>query len=405
MKNAQIKTAIRRMQTAGITEKDDLQAYLDGFTGIWIPPERIGTMPRDELVVSELMDWNGTYATVNQASFILQNANALEEPLKRKDEKEVENIFYPENRDRGVWYPIPGDLEHLMLDGKNPVHFLEAIQTAGWKRKIPTDDEMSSLLGEFLEIANAKNDKVEEVVLKFVRKWGPLWSCANHPAIGCTGWIPQPYSYEMSTEYDEGKCVWVRSEPIILFQAMSKQVEAAIQIAGFIANNQPVPFELFLILDDLRATNIWVLKDGLEVTLMGKDDLSRQMQVRSLLSTINHYLSTSNSPGFAVTWASKRESSTTRYKLQMAVNTRWGFLPLVWLQLAQNITGSKGIYRCSGCDKWFVPTKRKPPEGRNHFCESCGKNKSHAKRLWAHKERAKTKRIVTGDNSSKIRSE
>jgi hypothetical protein len=95
----------------------------------------------------------------------------------------------------------------VMLDDKNPAHFLQTIQTAGWKRKLPTDDEMSSLLGEFLEIANATNDKVEKMILRFVRKWAPLWSCANHSAIGCPGWRPQPYSYELSTEYDEGKCL------------------------------------------------------------------------------------------------------------------------------------------------------------------------------------------------------
>ena len=166
-----------------------------------------------------------------------------------------------------------------------------------------------------------------------------------------------------------------------MFQAKAKQVEAAIQIAGYIANNQPVPFNLFLILDGVRAHGEWVYEDGRRITLQGKDDLSRQLQVQTLLTTINEHLSTSNSPGFVVTWASERDSLTTHYKIQMAVNSRWGFFPLVWLQLAQNITGSKGIYRCAACNKWYIPT-RKPREDKLSYCFSCQRNKSGSKRIW-----------------------
>ncbi len=364
MKRAKIKNSIIKMQTAGVNIEESLQTYLAGYPiGIRIPPERIGPKPRDGLGVTKLSTWNNTYVTVNESIWILENAG-----------------ISPEKRDRGIWYPIPDDLEDEMLNGKNPGRFLSAIREAGWKRRIPNDDEVSSLLGDFLRIADADNSEVEQVVLGFVKRWGPLWYCANH-SFRCPGWIPQPHSYEISTDYDENKCIWYRSEPIIMFQAKAKQVEAAIQIAGYIANDQPAPFDLFLILDPSSAYDELIYEDGRTVTIQGKDDESRQLQVHRLLTTINEHLSTSNSPGFVVTWGSKRDSLTTHFELHMAIQYRWGFFPLVWLQLAQNITGSKGIYRCAACDKWHIPT-RKPREDKRNYCLSCQTNKSGPKKVW-----------------------
>lgn len=65
----------------------------------------------------------------------------------------------------------------------------------------------------------------------------------------------------------------------------------------------------------------------------------------------------------------------------------FGFLPAVWMQLAQTVVGLRGVYTCDGCGETFTRA-RQPQAGRRAYCQRCGKDKKGPKRDWARRARA-----------------
>jgi hypothetical protein len=80
-------------------------------------------------------------------------------------------------------------------------------------------------------------------------------------------------------------------------------------------------------------------------------------------------------------------------KAKLEIDTGLGFLPIAWLQTAQVITGSPGIYQCddSKCRRWYI-IDTKAASGRRHYCPACSEDKRGAKREWARRNRRSIKR-------------
>jgi hypothetical protein len=64
-----------------------------------------------------------------------------------------------------------------------------------------------------------------------------------------------------------------------------------------------------------------------------------------------------------------------------------GFLGTVWLEIAQSLSGTRGLCQCDGCHKFYERKKRRPDPGKRNYCDDCGTNA--AKRDSAQRRRQK----------------
>jgi hypothetical protein len=98
MKGKHIKTAIYKMQRNAIDIDEDLATYVDGFTGLWIPPAE-GT---------EVFRWVPAHYSdmrVGEACRILS--------IPRLGIGERDNV-------QALWYPITDQLNIDLCKGKDP---------------------------------------------------------------------------------------------------------------------------------------------------------------------------------------------------------------------------------------------------------------------------------------------
>jgi hypothetical protein len=191
---------------------------------------------------------------------------------------------------------------------------------------------------------------------EFVLRWGPLWLCTMHE--DCC-WTPP--SYSNSNPYNlQRQCRWFPSKPIVVFLARARQAETAIEIAGMLSEDKHVPLEYWQILNGQVGIGYTEhFPDGTIGSLKAKK-ANLHVQQNHLIRETNRFLTIANGPSFRLYWSRKRGHPV------MVQDTGLGFFRLVWLQIAQTLCGGKGIYKCDGCDRYFI-AERKPPEGRNHF--------------------------------------
>jgi len=62
---------------------------------------------------------------------------------------------------------------------------------------------------------------------------------------------------------------------------------------------------------------------------------------------------------------------STRQGPQLRIAAQWGFLPAVWSEIAQTISGVHQFYCCDECRRFYQRTGRKPKEGQNNYCPGC----------------------------------
>jgi hypothetical protein len=102
------------------------------------------------------------------------------------------------------------------------------------------------------------------------------------------------------------------------------------------------------------------------------------------LETQRHYLAAIINSQLA---SKVRLRITWEQSLQVSLDTGLGFIGVLWLQLAQMVTGKIGLYVCDGCGALYVRTGRKPQEGRKNFCDICREGDKASKRLYAQEKR------------------
>lgn len=362
----EIKTAVNRMQlvnTLGIEEH--LVTYVDGVSGLWIPPS-------EGALLTRWCAYEDCDLRITEACLILNLPSLLK------------GDFQERKKIQGIWYTIPDRLQIDLEQGNDPdillngsIGFHQSLAGSGWRYNSLRPTESKTLVKEFLNLAELALDCAGEAVRKFVLRWGPLWLCTNH-ADCC--WTPP--SYSNSNPFNiQRQCRWFPSEPVIVFLARAKQAKAAIEIAGFLSENQHAPMEYWRTLSGQRGVGYESrFPDGSVGRLDGKGKADLWVQQNHLIREINRFLTIANGPSFRLAWSRKQGHPV------MVQDTGLGFFRLVWLQIAQSICGGKGIFKCDACGRYFIPN-RKPREGENHFCLSCGKNKAAAKRIWARHNR------------------
>jgi hypothetical protein len=241
-------------------------------------------------------------------------------------------------KSRRLYYPCPKKVA-VPISGD----FLFSLYDHGWKTEPEVDEKR--LLEGFLRLSKPNDERIRE----FAQNWGPLWLCVKHRNCYCFPDIFGPPS----------TCMWLPIEPIEEFRRMSRKVQAALDISA-------------------------CLKLGKKTTpdqwehLFGAADLPPSKVQSILLTTaINRYI---HGP-----WGAYPELRWYEKSPEFSLNSGFGFLPLVWMQVAQVLSGARSVSRCDGCEKWYVRTRRKPARGRNNFCDDCSKGARGSKKIWARK--------------------
>jgi hypothetical protein len=364
-----LENAVTSLQQAGLSIDENFAAYVDGLTGLWIPPASGTEVTR--WISPHVMD-----PRVDEACRILG----------------IEDLGnYPEVV-RSLWYPVTDELNKVLSEGGDPDFvpqggplapdpplpprtsgptggLQQALIDKGWRYKKPDTIDHQRLVRDFLRLSDPSD--LEDEVRKFVLKWGPLWLCAKHT--DCY-WTPHSYSNDDSLR--SPGCRWFCCEPAILFKAKARQAEAAIVIAGYLAKKENAAVESWSELTAGLVPRKARFVAGHKIT-----EHVLSVQQANLMWVVNRFIGNIQGPKFRLFW-SPREG-----RPKMLIDTGLGFLRLAWLQIAQNLSGMKGIYKCDACAGYYI-AERKPPDGRHHFCPSCGgARKLGSKKLWARSNR------------------
>ena len=267
----------------------------------------------------------------------------------------------------GIWVPPDAKLE--FVEGKPYIFYpvppnwpstisiqqlnFEELRKLGWTYKENTD----KLLDDFVKLANATPNKV----LKFVKKWGPLWACVSHSThkanlADVLGVEIVSLIHPIGPLHGDAAlgfcwCSWVPAENVSSFVREAKRAKAALSIyTCFKLGKEEDP-------------NDWGTL-GFEGKLKITDNASAEEKnfIKKML-LCNFVESRLSEVGFSI--------DPQSLKLQIVFDL--GFLRAAWLQLAQAMTAMRGIYVCDGCGDVYVRALKKPVEGKFNFCPQCGK--------------------------------
>jgi hypothetical protein len=253
-----------------------------------------------------------------------------------------------------VSFPIPAKL------GKNQpkitglswylTWYKELINT-GWQVK----DDFKGITNDFLRIAKGTDDQV----LEFAKKWGPLWICAEHVDCFMFGF------YKPWLIPNIGPCFWPGFESVERYKKHAREVNAVLSIAAALIENRP---SLPAHWEEIGPEKAWE-----EPAVLQKAYLSGG--ISNMLSRLGIDL--------AFLW----DNNTMP---ELVINKGFGFLPSVWLEVAQSISRARQICVCDACHNVYIRYGRRPQKGRNNYCPTC-RNGYAKQRIYIAKRRRKQK--------------
>ena len=244
--------------------------------------------------------------------------------------------FLPEGE--GIW--TPPKVEKVERLGEAFVAFPNSAE--GWERKA----ERTGLLDAFLKL---RGDPKK--IIRFAEKWGPLWR-------------------EGKVSPDKRRFI----EPVAAWQAAAQQAHDIVSLAAYLKadkNRKPPPD----LLDRLCCR---------EVNWLGEKE-AEKLNWRGLAKAVIKGLLEQETKRFGVAWR------WTENTLEMELCFGMGFLPVLWFQVAQAITGTSGVFICDGCGLPYIRTGRKPQSGRRQFCPPCSEGGKGSRRLHKRMKRERPK--------------
>jgi DNA-directed RNA polymerase subunit RPC12/RpoP len=269
--------------------------------------------------------------------------------------------------DPHIFYPVPNDWPSTV-----PIQQLnfEELTNLGWTYK----DDTHKLLDEFVNLESASPKKV----LRFAQKWGPLWVCSSHSKKGdveIVSFVHPIAPLHGSLDHGLAWCSWIPAEAVSAFVKEAKRVAAALRIFS----------SLVLGIKEDEEEKYWaelgflgrlVFPEG--TTVDGKRFIKKLILSKFVESRLTEV-------GFTL-----GPSLNAKSPIKISLVSDLGFIRPVWLQVAQAMTGMRGIYTCDDCGRLYIREGRKPAKGRLNFCPDCGEGKRGSKR--AYYQRSKNKK-------------
>ncbi len=260
-----------------------------------------------------------------------------------------------------IVYPLPEFMDSPVRSGMDVRQFL----FEGWDAVSLAESDSSAILEQFL----ALSDGLAVQVKRFVETWGPMWVCDKHGTNShyCLG--PQ---FIFDHEPDCG-CSWTPRETVDQFQLAAREVAAILSISASLMHGKIGEAK------DMAALVAKNLTPGPLPERNGMYD-TVEWDRFTVCSIISDRLSF-NGPALAFDWQDGDDRPT------LSINVGFGFLRLVWLQVAQCIAGARDIYTCDGCGVVYIrdSDRRRPKEGCRNYCEKCAD--TGRKRDWARRSK------------------
>lgn len=245
-------------------------------------------------------------------------------------------------------YPIPSLWTAPLTPRKADLcRFLEA----GWTIRQRTD----GLLDDIHDLIEAPPSRIA----RFAEKWGPIWLCMKHDE--CL-WNIDCRTQSLAND----QCEWLAMEPLEFFRMTARQITDACKIVDHLLSDKPAPIATWQSL--------------LPYKFPADECLEIDLQRAFLACAITEKLAIPGGPVLRVNWTDGTEAELT-------IETGLGFVRRAWLQVAQLLTGARGVCVCDGCGRAYIRHRRKPRRGGRNYCPSCGK--TAAKREWATRNRTR----------------
>ena len=292
----------------------------------------------------------------------------------------MERHQVPENC---LYVPEPFYLNRSVESFLNPTTpDLSEAYEAQWQRKTYTP----YCFNDFLKLAAYEdiNDEACKKVSLFAQRWGPLWRCRGtrhnprfpHYYISFLGYA--------SFHYRE-QCCWIPSELVLDFVIEAQRAKGALEAYMKLYKNDYVPESVWRTIYMVDSPEIAASRESLIKRFPDPCyGPSTERNIREyefwwnwfpeagtrygwslLMELVNHYIAKPGGLTPCLVYDSARQGP------QLRMTSQLGFLPAVWSEIAQHISGVHQLYRCDGCREFYHRTGRKPKEGQKNYCIAC----------------------------------
>lgn len=293
-----------------------------------------------------------------------------------------------------VVYQVPEEYESgLPMRLDPPESIGEQLLAAYWELASPKNP--GDLLPDFVRLADGES---ADVIARFANQWGPLWICHTH-------WIPRkkfclwtPYQWPAVRKNYRTDCLWLHKEPVSIWQEEAARARAALTIFGNLSKDRISP------LGDWNALGSRFLPAGFITELREQNAAANEAEWHGPIyhtpaglqyacsMAVNKALAFFGGPTIALNWTEPDQQhgwKNAHRQPMLAIDPGFGFLGLVWLQIAEFVTDAERFCVCSSCDKVYPRFKRKPRENWHNYCPECAKTGKGPKAAWRAKAKEK----------------
>src|SRR6266542_6970364 len=249
------------------------------------------------------------------------------------------------------------------------------------------------LLEGFLKLGNAAN----EAILRYARRWGPLWLCGHVLPMAHEDGCWTVHEIEERDGDPSGAIIWWQ-EPISGWRTVSRDAGAVVRIARQLHNGQfgrHDDWESMLYLPEVMRQLLYAKfaeegVDEAEVDAYGVDDVDereddfevltpRQRRLverlmmsrlyesvefqRDVLSEVLNYWLTVATVRPRLHWSGGKP------EIQLGGGGLFGALAV---QLLFECARTDGLAVCTSCGTPFLPAARRPRRDHNAYCSDCG---------------------------------
>lgn len=389
------------LELAGLVSDDGrLHAYLQANHGVWVPPS------------VQVVEQGNTVFTSKQPCIIYPiPASLADQKLGTGIRSRVDLAWELPRFEEAGWRKreVDGDAllnGFLALADSLPLTSALLVGDIDAARKVGSPLIVGAALARALGISSeSKDPQLREIasslpspdsiqgllrqewdkVSVFASRWGPLFLSPTYQG---DNWTLLPPTYAKPPEPrvldpegrelesymidypNERKGRWPACEPITAFYVHAKEVKTALDIGASLLREEPSPNAVWtgIGFSDSEFLDIHKRQELLEA------------QTRALTGLVCARITVPESVHLRLKW-------DTPGNPKLEFTTGFGFLSVLWVQVAQVLAGQRAMYTCAACGRPFIRSRR-IPSGRRAYCPNCSENGKGSKRLWYRENRS-----------------